>query len=558
MAYRHGGDALISHLCFADDMIIFANGQKQSIRRVLHCIEHYERASGQLVNRDKNGIILPRRAPTQQIHRLEHLTGFRHQQQPFTYLGVPLFKGPRKIFLYDDLVQKVRSKISGWASRLLSPGGRITLIRSVLSSLPLYLHQIMKPPKTVLKKLESIFARFLWDSKDHAHRLHWKRWKDLCLPTEEGGLGFRRLQDIVDTFSLKLWWLFRSQRSLWAQFLRGKYCQGTHPMLATVPHYASPVWRRLKLIGPQAESHVAWKLGRGHIFFWHDCWMGDTTLADQFPQIPHSSIQVHEFFDDTGWNIDRLIQIIPLTIAEQIGSIPITPHVDDQIVWTETSDGGFVTKSAWQLVRTGSTIQAVYRMIWSSIIPTTVSFFCWRLWQGTYTSGCGDPEMDRELYGIEAVRGIPVSLPDLEILSGGGIIRDSSGQCIRAFFSFYGDCTILEAELRAILDGIILAQRLGLSVLWVESDSTLAIHCITKGGGPWHIQATLRHIRHLLALDRDTITHIFREGNQVADLLASEGWDRRCYYEYSSQDLPRRHRSLVQIDRFGLPTVRGL
>ncbi|KAL2540625.1 RNase H domain-containing protein [Abeliophyllum distichum] len=70
------------------------------------------------------------------------------------------------------------------------------------------------------------------------------------------------------------------------------------------------------------------------------------------------------------------------------------------------------------------------------------------------------------------------------VASGGGIIRDSSGQCIRAFFSFYGDCTILEAELRAILDGIILAQRLGLSVLWVESDSTLAIHCITKGGGP--------------------------------------------------------------------------
>ncbi|KAL2524865.1 RNase H domain-containing protein [Abeliophyllum distichum] len=144
------------------------------------------------------------------------------------------------------------------------------------------------------------------------------------------------------------------------------------------------------------------------------------------------------------------------------------------------------------------------------------------------------------------------------VASGGGIIRDSSGQCIRAFFSFYGDCTILEAELRAILDGIILAQRLGLSVLWVESDSTLAIHCIIKGGGPWHVQATLRHIRHLLALDRNTITHIFREGNQVADLLASEGWDRRYYYEYSSQDLPRRHRSLVQIDRFGLPTVRGL
>ncbi|KAL2516624.1 Uncharacterized protein Adt_12871 [Abeliophyllum distichum] len=105
---------------------------------------------------------------------------------------------------------------------------------------------------------------------------------------------------------------------------------------------------------------------------------------------------------------------------------------------------------------------------------------------------------------------------------------------------------------------LLVEEGLSEILLWVESDSTLAIHCITKGGGPWHIQATLRHIRHLLAPDRDTITHIFREGNQVADLLASESWDRRCYYEYSSPDLPRRHRSLVQIDRFGLPTVRGL
>ncbi|XP_022870779.1 uncharacterized protein LOC111390020 [Olea europaea var. sylvestris] len=166
MCYRHGGSGLVSHLSFADDMIIFANGQKQSIRRVLDCLEQYEGVSGQLVNRDKCGIILSRWAYTSQIRRLEIVTGFRYQQQPFTYLGVPLFKGTKRSFLYDDLIQKIRNRISGWASRLLSPGGRITLLRSVLSSIPLHLLQIMQPPKAVLKKLESIFARFLWDSKD--------------------------------------------------------------------------------------------------------------------------------------------------------------------------------------------------------------------------------------------------------------------------------------------------------------------------------------------------------------------------------------------------------
>ncbi|KAL2497047.1 Uncharacterized protein Adt_22597 [Abeliophyllum distichum] len=73
--------------------------------------------------------------------------------------------------------------------------------------------------------------------------------------------------------------------------------------------------------------------------------------------------------------------------------------------------------------------------------------------------------------------------------SGCGIIRDSSGQCVHTFFSSYGECSILEADFKTIL-----AQKIGLSDLWIESDSTLAIHCIIRGGGPWSIQATLSHI----------------------------------------------------------------
>ncbi|KAL2511002.1 Uncharacterized protein Adt_16602 [Abeliophyllum distichum] len=98
----------------------------------------------------------------------------------------------------------------------------------------------------------------------------------------------------------------------------------------------------------------------------------------------------------------------------------------------------------------------------------------------------------------------------------------------------------------AILDGIILFRRTVLSDLWIEADSTLAIHCLTRGGGPWSIQATRLYIGHLLAFDRDTISHIYCEGNHVADLFASEGWDRRCYFEYNAQDLPRRYRNLVK------------
>ncbi|KAL2487412.1 Uncharacterized protein Adt_32168 [Abeliophyllum distichum] len=105
------------------------------------------------------------------------------------------------------------------------------------------------------------------------------------------------------------------------------------------------------------------------------------------------------------------------------------------------------------------------------------------------------------------------------------------------YFSSYGEFHILKCELRAILDRIIVAQRIVLLDLWIEADSTLAIQCITRGGGPWSIQNTRHHIRHLLTFNCDTISHIYRESNQVTYLLTSKVWDRRCYFEYIAQNL---------------------
>lgn len=49
---------------------------------------------------------------------------------------------------------------------------------------------------------------------------------------------------------------------------------------------------------------------------------------------------------------------------------------------------------------------------------------------------------------------------------GGGIIRDHIGYCIRVISSSYSPCLIMEVELRAILDGILLARGLGILAIW--------------------------------------------------------------------------------------------
>ncbi|KAL2456635.1 zf-RVT domain-containing protein [Abeliophyllum distichum] len=77
-----------------------------------------------------------------------------------------------------------------------------------------------------------------------------------------------------------------------------------------------------------------------------------------FPHREHTSVQVVEFFDDTGWDIDRLLLVLPHYMAVQVESLPFCPDVLDRPMWKDTPDGRFSTKSAWQLVRTGSTLQA--------------------------------------------------------------------------------------------------------------------------------------------------------------------------------------------------------
>ncbi|KAL2457313.1 RNase H domain-containing protein [Abeliophyllum distichum] len=159
---------------------------------------------------------------------------------------------------------------------------------------------------------------------------------------------------------------------------------------------------------------------------------------------------------------------------------------------------------------------------------------------------------------LDLPRSISMDASEMDLRVAGGVIRFHTGHCIRAFSTGYGEIFILEAELRANLQGIELARRMGLVDLWIETDSTLAIHCISRGGGPWVIQSMLRRIRHLLSFDRGTVFHIFREENQVANYLAFEGWDRRHYQEYGPSDLPRRFCGLLQTNRFGLPSVRDL
>ncbi|GJT88294.1 hypothetical protein Tco_1070011 [Tanacetum coccineum] len=72
-------------------------------------------------------------------------------------------------------------------------GVRLTLLKSVLSSLPLYYFSLYKAPTSVLKIIESIRRQFFWGSIGDEKKMSWIKWSNVIAQKLNGGLGIGSL-----------------------------------------------------------------------------------------------------------------------------------------------------------------------------------------------------------------------------------------------------------------------------------------------------------------------------------------------------------------------------
>ncbi|XP_058106054.1 uncharacterized protein LOC131249355 [Magnolia sinica] len=146
------------------------------------------------------------------------------------------------------------------------------------------------------------------------------------------------------------------------------------------------------------------------------------------------------------------------------------------------------------------------------------------------------------------------------VSGGGGVTRDSQGQVIFAFYRNYGHASKTTVETQAILDGIILCSKLGLSSIVVESDSKLVVEAAVDPFAHchWNIWYRLGAIHCIGSRLNLCFRHIFCKGNYVADTLAkraSEGCANSLFL--SCSELPRYIRSPLVLDKVGLGYLRA-
>ena len=104
---------------------------------------------------------------------------------------------------WSTVVNVFISKLSSWKARLLSVGGRLSLIKAVLGNLPTYYMSIYLMPTSIRSKLESIRSKFFRGADLNESKMAWVKWEKCLISKKKGGLG------IGSIFGLNIGLLFK-------------------------------------------------------------------------------------------------------------------------------------------------------------------------------------------------------------------------------------------------------------------------------------------------------------------------------------------------------------
>ena len=377
----------IISLQYADDTLLFLENNLQHAKNFKWLLTCFENLSGMRINYAKCDL-LTLGLDENENNNFARLFCCKIGSFPIKYLGVPLHFSKLKREDIQPVVDKLIKRVAGWRGKLLSSAGKLTLLKSCLASIPIYLLSVIKFPKWAIESINSQMGNFLWNDNEGKHKYHLSNWPSLTQEKDYGGWG------IPDFSSLNLCllasWINRyhlNEAAIWKKIIDFKYnCK--NPNIFCCPELnASPFWKGVLWACKAAHMGVRWKVGDGRtIRFWEDTWVGTCCLATQFSDLyilaEQKNVSLASVWDGRTLKISFRRRVEPRLIRlwEELVSLVELVNFEtdcDSIIWTFQGNGQFAVHPMYKAVSFRG-IQPVHTpVVWQLNVPPRIHIFLW-------------------------------------------------------------------------------------------------------------------------------------------------------------------------------------
>ena len=173
-------------------------------------LDHFCHLSGQTPNWSKSSIIFSKNVNMQERQEIKQIFQVHDMDASTIHLGHPLIlPAKNRSAAYNFVYDRFRSKLNAYQANRLSHAARLTLIKSVFASIPVYYMSNILFSKKFLAKLTAIIRNFWWSGireEPSTKSLCLRAWADMCTAKQDGGLGIRNLQAINQGLVLSAAW----------------------------------------------------------------------------------------------------------------------------------------------------------------------------------------------------------------------------------------------------------------------------------------------------------------------------------------------------------------
>lgn len=170
----------MTHLCFADDLLIFIDGSLESVQQVLHVLKEFEKRSGLSMSMQKTTFYASG-VSSQVIDTIQASTGMVCGELPVRYLGVPLNSRKLNLASCDPLIHQIKKRFSSWSVKTLSFAGRLLLIKTVRVGITTFWCSAFILPKACIARINSMCSVFLWRGNTESHNTPRVAWETVVL-----------------------------------------------------------------------------------------------------------------------------------------------------------------------------------------------------------------------------------------------------------------------------------------------------------------------------------------------------------------------------------------